>query len=180
MQRQKFLLFRVHRFGDAHAYEELYELYLVRIRRYIYFKVPRSEDADELTSEVFLRGWEYMTSSRVDHAAALYYRIARNVIADFYRKRKVTEPIEVALHMSSEGHAIPEQIAKSEEQRILLDTLKKLREEYRDVLIMKYLDEMSTKEISAALEKTPNHIRVLLHRAKRALRTLSEKQHSNK
>jgi RNA polymerase sigma-70 factor, ECF subfamily len=51
----------------------------------------------------------------------------------------------------------------------LLATLRTLKDEYREVLVMRYLSEMEVGEIASALEKTPNSVRVLLHRAKKAL-----------
>lgn len=172
MRRQKFLLFRVYRFQDNTAYAELYDLYYQKIRRYIFFKVPRAEDADELTAEVFLRGWEYATSSRVENSGALFYRIAQNLIADFYRKRQVDTSIDQIEEVAQQGRSLADQIAQSEEEKALIQSLQKLKEEYRDVLVMKFLDEMSVKEIALILEKTPNNIRVTLYRAKKALREI--------
>lgn len=173
MRRQKFLLFRVYRFRDTGAYAQLYDEYYQRIRRYIYFKVPRSEDADELTSEVFLRGWEYGTSSRVENAGALFYRIARNIIADFYRSREEVEELKDQRVASSEDAA--QDLMIKEEHAQLMNLMRRLKEEYQDVLVMRFLDEMSVKEISIVLEKTPNNVRVLLHRAKKSLQELTER-----
>ena len=172
MRRQTFLLFRVYRFQDTEAYGELYDLYCERIHRFVYFKLPKSEDADEVTAEVFLRGWEYATSSRVEHASALFYRIARNVIADFYRKRSDEVGLDAAHELPS-GEDVAETAAKNEESAHILSLLRQLKDEYREVLIMRYLDEMSVKEVAAALEKTPNNTRVLLYRAKKALEELA-------
>lgn len=172
MRHQKFLLFRVYRFRDSAAYARLYDQYFPKIRRYVYFKVPKTEDTDELTAEVFLRGWEYATSSKVENPGALFYRIARNLIADFYRQRKEEEAIGEREVASKED--IAEATAAVDEQQQLITQLRNIKDEYRDVLVMKYLDEMSVKEIAVILEKTPNNVRVLLHRAKNALKEISE------
>lgn len=175
MQRQQFLLFRVFRFQDTKAYSELYDLYVARIRRYVFFKVPRSEDADELTAEVFLRGWEYATSSKVEHPGALFYRIARNVIADFYRRRQESVSIdEVGDMPDTKSPSISDQVDSKDEADRLLSKLKLLKEEYREVIIMRFLDEMSIGEIALALEKNQTNVRVLLHRAKKALKSLAQ------
>ncbi len=173
MRRQKFLLFRIYKFQDSQAYGKLYDLYFERIRRFILFKLPSREDAQEMTSEVFLRGWEYATSSRIENANAFFYRIARNLIADFYRARKIETSIENAGYLKSDDD-IEKKIGVKEETRQLLKVLKTLKVEYQEVLIMKYLDEMSTAEIADALEKSSNNIRVTLHRAKKALQEKSK------
>lgn len=172
MRRQKFLLFRVYRFQDTRAYTELYDLYFDKLYRYVFFKLPSGADAEELTSEVFLRGWEYATSSPVENAGALFYRIARNLVADFYRRRDLSEPMDAGMQIAAPGSLV-EALNTAQEHEQLVSHLRTLKEEYRDVLIMKYLDEMDIKEIAAVLEKTPNNIRVLLHRAKKALKEIA-------
>lgn len=172
-RRQKFLLFRVYRFRDTGAYGELYDFYVTKIRRFIAFRVSTIQDAEELTAEVFLRGWEYATSSVIENPGALFYRIARNVVADHYRSRKESEGLEAAEHVSASDRLISEEVALKQEQQQLINQLKDLKEEYRDALVMRYLDEMSVSEIAQALEKTPNNVRVLLHRAKKALKDIA-------
>jgi RNA polymerase sigma-70 factor (ECF subfamily) len=172
--RQKFLSFRVYRFKDTGAYGQLYDMHADRVRRYLVFKVPRVEDAEELTSEVFLRGFEYMTSSSVDNAGAFFIRIARNLVADFYRKNP---PIEEMSEKAFENLPSHEEMGKEVETKIesdeLIAKIRTLKEEYREVLVMRYLSEMNVSEIASTLEKTPNAIRVLLHRAKKALQEIA-------
>ncbi len=173
MRRQSFLLFRIYRFQDTKAYAELYDLYYIRIRRFVYFKVPVGPEVDEVTAEVFLRGWEYATSSRVNHAGALFYRIARNLIADFYRKRREEVSTDQVAELD-DGTDLAGDVADKEEAQALVLLLRELKDEYREILHMRYLDDMSVKEISAILEKTPNHVRVTLHRARQALKVIAK------
>ena len=170
--RHKFLLFRVYRFRDTQAYGELYDGYVARIRRFIAFRVKSAQDAEELTAEVFLRGWEYATSSMIEKPGSLFYRIARNVVADHYRALERSMEggeLDEAHEVPDSALLAPEQMQLAEDQAQLLKAMKSLKEEYRDALMMRYMDEMSVKEIAQALEKTPNNVRVLLHRAKKAL-----------
>jgi RNA polymerase sigma-70 factor (ECF subfamily) len=172
--RQKFLSFRVFRFKDTNAYGQLYDLHADRIRRFLAFKLPRREDADELTGEVFLRGWEYMTSSAVENPAAFFFRVARNLAADFYRKNSAVEHVsEEAMKNIPSAQKVDEDVATKVESDDLIEKIKSMKEEYREVLVMRYLDEMSVSEIAAALEKTPNNVRVTLHRAKKALQEIA-------
>ena len=167
-RRSKFLLFRVYKYRDTGAYGELYDFYISRIRRFITFRVARPEDAEELAAEVFLRGWEYATSSIVKNPGALFYKIARNLVADHYRQRKLEVGLDEAPEVA-DPNELEEQISGHQEQQELIGQLKLLKDEYRDVLVMKYLDEMSISEIADALEKTAGTVRVTLHRAKKAL-----------
>jgi len=173
--RHKFLLFRVYRFRDTEAYGQLYDFFVLRIRRFISFRVPRYEDAEDLTAEVFLRGWEYATASMVKSPNGFFYRIAKNVVADFYRKRSVESDLADAAEVASSGTPINERLDQNQDTSELLASLQELKEEYRDVLVMRYLDEMSVKEIAEALEKSTNNVRVLLYRAKNALKVVTAK-----
>jgi RNA polymerase sigma-70 factor, ECF subfamily len=170
--RTKYLAKRVFTARDGQAYGELYDLYADRIRKFLFFKLPRKEDAEDLLHETFLRAWEYMTSSLVEDVGALLFRIARNLIADFYRKKKpeaLTEALEASLSDSTNlEHATDTQL----ESERALEVLKGMKDEYQEVLAMRYLSEMEIDEIAMALTKTPNNIRVLLHRAKAAMKKL--------
>lgn len=170
--RTKYLAKRVFTARDGQAYGELYDLYADRIRKFLFFKLPKKEDAEDLLHETFLRAWEYMTSSLVEDVQALLFRIARNLIADFYRKKKpesLTEALEASLHDTENLEQITDTHLEGERA---LKMLKELKGEYQEVLVMRYLSEMDIDEIAVALTKTPNNIRVLLHRAKAAFKKL--------
>jgi DNA-directed RNA polymerase specialized sigma24 family protein len=87
-RREQYLLFRVYQHRDTHAFGELYDAHYVNVRRYLLFRLPTSQDADELAAEVFLRAWEYATATRVQSAAGFFYQLARRLTADFYRQRE--------------------------------------------------------------------------------------------
>lgn len=170
--QEKFLAFRVHRYQDARAYGQIYDLHFARVRKYIYFKVSKVEDIDELTSEVFLRGWEYMTASIVTTPGALLYRIARNLVADHYRKqeRRPESALDEDLAASIPEHGSLEvQVDARSEAEIVAQAIRSLKEEYREVLVMRFLSEMTVPEIASVLGKSSNNVRVLLHRARKAL-----------
>lgn len=177
--REKFLAFGVYRHSDRGAYGEIYDMFADRIRRFLAFKLPRPEDAEELTTEVFLRGWEYMSTSTVQNLNAFFFRIARNLVADFYRKYKPTDEM-TGVDPEDAGPSLAEKVATKVETDELLKFLRTLKDEYREVLVMRYLSEMEVKEIASALEKTPNSIRVLLHRAKKALQGALDEAHASR
>lgn len=139
----------------------------------MYFKFRRPEDAAAMTNEVYMRAWEYMTTERVDNVTAFLYKVARNIIADYYRRAKPTEEFTSVLEAVT---AAPGSFAKDlevqEEIEAVMRVMEKLKPEYQEVLRMYYQDELSTEEIARSLGKTSNAVRVLLHRAKQALKKL--------
>lgn len=171
--KQQLLAFRVYRARDPEAYRLLYSQYRQPIAKFLAVKLPRAEDVDELTAEVFLRGWEYMTSNRVESPKAFFRRIAQNLVTDFYRKSGRTEVLTDELAETlPEPSSLAEDVARREEAAALNKKLQQLRAEYRQVLVLKYFSEFSVLEIAEELGKTPNAIRVLLFRAIRALKKL--------
>lgn len=175
--KEKFLLFRIWAKKDAAAFGELYDAYVNRIYRFIYFKVPTADIAEDLTSDVFLKAWQYLQEKRdVVSLQALLYRVARSVVIDWYRKTAIERTnVSIDTEMFTEEHCdigtdkLIKDIQTKMDVEFVLSQLKCLKDEYREVIVMKYLDELSTNEIATALEKTNSNVRVLLHRATKAL-----------
>lgn len=175
MQRakQQFLAFRVYRFRDASAYQALYREFVEPIERHLSLKLPRREDVDELTSEVFLRGWEYMTANSVEYPQTFFFRIAGNLVADFYRAAKPTEVLNETLAnaLPADG-SLAEDIASKEALQTILDKISQLNDAYQLVLRLRFIEERTVEEIARELGKTTATIRVTLYRAKRAFQKL--------
>src|SRR3989338_11581242 len=87
--QEKILLFKLQVEQDPEAYAALYDLYVKRIYRFVFFKVSSHEEAEDITSEVFLKAWRYITEkkSAVESFSGLLYRLARNSIVDSYRAK---------------------------------------------------------------------------------------------
>lgn len=179
--KEKFLLFRIRAKKDPEAFGMVYDAYVKQIYRFIYFKVSSAEQAEDLTSETFLKAWQYLKEKReVPHLQALLYSIARSVVIDHYR-RTACERSDVPAddeRTSELAEAGSEKLLRDVETKFdmtrVIEKLRGLKDEYRDVVIMKYLDEMTTGEIADALGKSASNVRVLLHRATKALSDVIE------
>lgn len=178
---EKILFLRVKN-KDHQAYGEFYDLYIDKIYRFIYFKVNSVDDAQDLSSEVFLRVWQYIRDDKkIDNLNAFIYMVARNAVIDFYRQKSRREENEETAFdnhitlIDQESDLLIKQIKDSEISEILVE-LKNLKDEYREAIILYYLDEMSIKEIAKILGKTPGASRVLVHRALNALREAVNKK----
>jgi len=147
-----------------------------KIYRFIYLKVNSKHDAEDLTSDAFFKFWQNLNENKekIDNPRALLYKIAGNSVIDFYRKKSRTELI------SDPEDSILAQIADKSDlnSRINLKTdiiqikkaLNNIKEEYKDIIIWRYLDDFSPKEISQITEKPEGTIRVLIHRAMKSLK----------
>lgn len=165
---------------DKEAFIEAYDLYVDDIYRFVYFKVGNTEEARDISSNVFLKAWQYILKENVDREKslrALIYRIARNIIIDYYRqasRREISVDIE-AVEISDEGQDLAKALDIDSDLKIVKKALLKLKDEYREIIIMKYINEMSFAEIASITGKSGGNVRVLGYRALKALRDILEK-----
>ncbi|OGF30611.1 hypothetical protein A2533_03235 [Candidatus Falkowbacteria bacterium RIFOXYD2_FULL_35_9] len=173
--KEKLLIFKVRHEKDQDAYGELYDYYVAKIFRFVMFKVRLVEDAEDITSEVFLKVWQYIrtTDKKIKNLNALFYQIARNAVIDYYRNKKRTE-IQISDQEQYQKIIESRDLIKELDQKI--DTkniefyLEKIKDEYREVLVLKYVEQYSVNEIAGILKKTKSNVRVLVHRALKSLR----------
>ncbi len=162
--------------GDAEAFGMLYEQYAEVIFRYVYSHLEGRLDAEDLTEEIFLRAWRALPKydERGLPFSAFLFRIARNSLIDYYRQHKSVQSIE---EMELQAHeAGPEEMVDHKlENHQLRDTIARLREDYRNVLIFRFLSGLSPEETAQVMQRSVGAVRVLQHRALSALKDLMER-----
>ena len=153
-------------------FSHIYDKYIDKIYRFIFIKVSSREIAEDLTSETFLRGWQvFKEREDIENPPAFLYQIARNLITDHYRekgKAKVVSAEYVPI-LDPRGGLEEKARLNSDLERVKL-ALANLKEEYQDLIIYRYFDELSVPEIAKILEKPQGTVRVGLHRALKALK----------
>ena len=156
--------------GDVEAFGELYGVYLDRIYRYIFYQINDRAMAEDLTEEVFLNAWRSIGKYkwRGQPFSAWLYRIARNHVIDHYRTSRQHQMLEDNI-MADTGD--PErEVEGKQTQRRLLEAVSTLPEQQRQVIIMKFIDDMDNREIEEATGKSQGAIRILQMRALATLR----------
>lgn len=166
---EKKLVYQVITRRDPEAFGALYDLYLAKIYRFVFFKVGDREEAEDITSTVFLKTWHYLVEHKPDEVqsfSGLVYRIARNCLVDFYRAKahKTDLPLESAEQIGGIDKGFKAAEDRADVQPILL-VINQLKREYQEVLLLRYVDDLSVGEIAQILEKTQTNVRVTLHRA---------------
>lgn len=170
---QKILLYKVQTKKDPESFAKLYDIYVKKIYRFVYFKVSNHEEAEDLTSEVFLKAWNYIIAgNNVKSFGGLLYTLARNKVIDLYRKRAQTRYISTEEIDIPDDFEMDESIASKQEVKLIIKGLKKLKHEYREIVTLKYIDELSTSEISQITGKGKVSVRVTLHRAIKKLKQI--------
>jgi RNA polymerase sigma-70 factor (TIGR02952 family) len=165
--------------GDRAAYSELYQRYVDRIYRYIYYKVGQRDETEDLTSQTFLKAWDAIGDYewRNHPFGAWLFRIAHNLVVDYHRARKDTVTLDDATpqleHRTSRDELRPEQVMG---ELITMSRVRRaigrLTEEQQQVLILRFFDELSTGEVADIMGKNSGAVRGLQFRALSALRDL--------
>jgi RNA polymerase sigma-70 factor, ECF subfamily len=156
------------------AFGELYERYVTKIYNYVYYRTGNHHDAEDLTARVFFRAMSHIdtyTDQGVPFQAWLY-RIAHNLVANWHRdrgRRKIIPLDEyVASTLRSEA---PDRHAESKEERErLAAAIRTLPEERQQLLMLKFVENLSNAEISEIMNRTEGAIKSLYHRTLLALR----------
>lgn len=160
--------------GESSAFGLLYKHYQPKIYRFVYLKVGRREEAEDLTHHVFLKAWQNIENfkPRGFPFGSWLYRMARNQVIDFYRTKKEETSID---------DLDPDFLKKDSETEFSFDLdleIKAVREailtlkpEHQDVLIMRFMEDLSVKEVAEAMNRTEGAVKVLQYRAMEKLRT---------
>ena len=167
--------------GDADAFGELYERYAEPVFRFIFSQTSNRLDAEDLTADVFLKAWRSLPryKERGFSFSAYLFRIARNVLIDSRRKQKAVVTISEDEFMNMPDAAISEPsalISAKFQHNELVQILNQMREDYRTVLVLRFLNELSPEETSQAMGRSIGAVRVLQHRALSSLRKVIPSQ----
>ncbi len=169
--------------GDRAAYGELYQRYVDKIYRYIYFKVGSRDETEDLTSQTFLKAWDAIADYewRNHPFGAWLFRIAHNLVVDHHRARREHVALDDATPQlegrTSRDALRPEQVLG---ELITMERVRRaigrLTEEQQQVLILRFFDELSTGEVADIMGKNSGAIRGLQFRALSALRDLLHRE----
>ncbi len=159
--------------GDQEAFGELYEILIDPVYRYIYYRV-NSDDAEDLVETVFLRVWENLRQyrPRKKYFSAWVFRIAHNLVVDHYRASKagVTEELGEHLPDQNRQHNPIKNTQNALSKEVLKEAISKLKKPYQEIIVHKFINELSNKELSEVLGKSEGSLRIMQYRALKALR----------
>ncbi|MBI5742228.1 MAG: RNA polymerase sigma factor [Candidatus Niyogibacteria bacterium] len=154
----------------AANYNELVD----QIFRFVYLKTSSRETAEDLTSECFMSTVKYLQTNEVQNLRAFLYKTARNKIIDHYRiKGRVIYSDEAVL--ANEGEIGYEDIVNRQDARMVRDTLVNLEDADKEVLTLRYTEDLSVTDIAKIVGKNPVAVRVQIFRALRKMRDILNK-----
>lgn len=172
---------------DREAFIKVYDENVKEIHRFVYFKVGRKDEADDLTSLIFLKAWHHIQNKSLEDAKtlrALLYKIARNAIIDYYRDKanKTTSSLddgENKIEIIDESFDLPADLDRARELDLIRKQLPRLKDEYRELIIMRFVNDLELEEIAEISGKSKGNVRVSLHRALSSLKDLVDGRNVN-
>lgn len=160
--------------GDAQAFASLYDRYFERVYRYVYYRVREEAEAEDVTSEVFFRALRAMPRYEPRQPfLAWLYRIARNAVIDRARALRPRLSFDEALaHPDSGEHVLdPDvQVLATDRRARLRAAIKHLTAEQQEVVVLRFIDGLTTDEVGKIMSKRAATVRGLQFRALQSLR----------
>lgn len=157
--------------GNPEAFANLYDAYVERVSRYIYFRVAEDCDMEDLVSQVFLKAWENLDRYKPGTSPfiAWLYTIARNLVIDYYRTKKKDLPLEEAIAMPSELE-LPDDLAQTHfDLEAMRDGLQALSKDQQQALVLKYIAGLPNDSIARIMNKQEGTVRGLQMRGLQTL-----------
>lgn len=175
MQRQTLIHTHPRRLGHQ-ALIEIYEQQSPRLFRYAFRLLGNSDLAEECVAETFSRFLKAVQNggARPDNVQAYLYRMAHNWIIDHYRSDE-TEELDAERHVDTHGNPAAVLTRQMEQERVRR-ALMQLSAVQRQVILLRFLEDWSHEQVSAAIGKSIEATRAIQHRALSALRALLVEQ----
>jgi RNA polymerase sigma-70 factor (ECF subfamily) len=162
---------------DKEAIGSLYDAYVPAIFRYVSYRVESDAIAEDLTADVFLRMLHALPEYKFTGApfGAWLFRIASHRIADFYREVKSRQTEAIPEDYPIDDTEPLNRLAHEEERLHLRNALQTLSEDFQNIILLRFMKEMSYDEVAAVIGKSEGAVRVMQHRALKALARELEK-----
>ncbi len=170
---EEILLLKI-KHGDQAAFAVIYDRYVDALYRFVVFRVPSEETAQDIVSELFLKVWQYLAidQKKVDNLRPFLYQVARNLVADYYRTTQESLPLEEAMEVKdSKSISLDRRISLVELEK----GLRLLKDEWQEIIILAHIEGFKHNEIAAIIGKSASATRVMLHRAMQELKKVLNK-----
>ncbi|MEP6680141.1 MAG: RNA polymerase sigma factor [Chloroflexota bacterium] len=159
--------------ADRAAFAVLYRRYLDRVYGYAFYQLGDHHDAEDATERIFLAALRALGGFRDQGSTfrAWLFRIAHNTIANAHRSRarRRTVTLPEGWDRSAPDADPARLVGRGEELRELLALIAELPDDRRHVVLLRFVDELTSREIGIVLDRSEGAVRVLLHRALREL-----------
>ncbi len=163
---------------DEAALSELYDRYAPLIYGYLYRRVQNAQVAEDLTGDVFVRMLRAIRQNRFSNVSfeGWLYRIAHNILVDHYRKNNGDPEVDMNLNevQMADGEDLDAMLTERLSRGSLRAAIAHLSDLQQQVLVLRFGEQLATHEVARVMDRTPNAVAVLQHRALNSLRQILE------
>ncbi len=152
-------------------FEAAYEAHADALFRYCFFKIGDREVAKDMLQDVFVKAWVYMQGNTVLQIRPFLYKLARNSVVDWYRKKK-TASLEHLMDQGFEPSDRTSDTSAFAEKEQALKMMRNLSPEDQEIIMLRFVEELTIEEISETLGEKENTISVRIYRAQKRLRDI--------
>ena len=160
--------------GNTEAFTYLYEQNVARIYNYIFYRVGSEVDAEDITARVFHKAFDHIDryEEKGIPFSAWLYRIAHNLTANWYRdtRRKKEVSLEDQLDLPHQGDLPERAVEQNQEKDLLLKAIRRLPQDRQQLILLKFLEDLSNAEIAIIMGRTEGAVKSLYHRSLLSLR----------
>lgn len=157
------------------AFLEVYDAHSDGLFRYALYKTSNRELALDLTQDSFTKVWEYLQDGKdIDNLKAFLYRTLSNMIIDSYRKKKSESLDKLMEDGFDHGHDERGDFEDALMGESLWRHVNTLEDKYKEVITLRYMNDLSIKEIAQTLNESENNISVRIHRALDKIKQLTK------
>ncbi|WP_227395918.1 RNA polymerase sigma factor SigW [Jeotgalibacillus aurantiacus] len=167
--------------GDQNAFGEIVELYKDRVYHVCFRMLGNRHEAEDIAQEAFIRAYTNIHTFDIDRKFSTWiFRIATNLCIDRIRKKKPdyyldaevagTEGLTMYSQVESDEPLPEDEVESMELQESIQKEISLLPDKYRSVIVLKYIEELSLKEISEILDLPLGTVKTRIHRGREALR----------
>jgi RNA polymerase sigma-70 factor (ECF subfamily) len=159
---------------DTDAFAQLYDRHVVRIYRHVYYMVNNATTAEDLTAQTFLKAWEAIDRYKERGApiVAWLLRISHNLTVSYLRSKRDHSELDET-YLDHKMTRNPEQaLEQASDEKSMREAVLKLRDEQRQVIMLRFVEEMDYREVADIIGKSVPAVRVIQHRALGNLRRI--------
>jgi RNA polymerase sigma-70 factor (ECF subfamily) len=152
---------------------QAYDKYADAIFRFCYLRTLNRQLAEDITQETFIKTWSYLVSGKsIENIRAFLYKVAVNKIIDEKRKKTPVSVDEESISWRVDKTSESENIINKTETNLVLEKINLLEKKYRDLIILRYVDDFSPIEIAEIMDISSNSVSVRLNYAVKKFREL--------
>lgn len=150
--------------GSRRGFEELVHRYTHRLFHYLRPRIPTDQDTEDLVQETFLKAYRNIGGFNLKYKFSTWlYTIANRLLISFYRKKQVEKTDAAAAVVPQDPQ---ERMIREEDSKNIWNVAQTLHQDQYQVLWLRYMEDLSIKEIAGVVKKNQVYVRVLLHRAR--------------